>query len=52
MIEEYKKAILMIWEMHQYVKPEFNCTLCIARINPPTCQGCPIYCQTFNNDLL
>ena len=25
--EEYKKAILKIWEMHQLIKPEFSCTL-------------------------
>lgn len=51
MCEEYKKAILKIWEMHQFINPEFSCTLCKAKVNPPTCQGCPIYpiyCQTFN----
>ena len=41
--EEWKETILRIWEMHQYVKPEFSCTLCRAKVNPPTCQGCPIY---------
>jgi hypothetical protein len=50
MNEEYKKAILKIYEMHQYVKSEFSCTLCKAKINPPTCRGCPIYCQSFNDD--
>lgn len=44
MNEEYKEAILKIYEMHQY------CTLCKAKVNPPTCKGCPIYCQTFNDD--
>lgn len=48
MIEEYKEAILKLWKMHQYVKPEFNCTLCKTMVNPPTCQGCPIYYQPFS----
>lgn len=34
MIEEYKEAILKIWEMHQHIKPEFSCTLCKAKVNP------------------
>ena len=50
MNEEYKKAILKIYEMHQYVKPEFSCTLCKAKINPPTCKGCPVYVTIFNPD--
>lgn len=50
MNEECKKEILRIYEIHQYVKPEFSCTLCKAKVNSPTCKGCPIYCQTFNND--
>ena len=51
MSDEWKEAILKIWEMHQDIfKPEFSCTLCKAKINPLTCQGCPIYCQTFSLD--
>jgi hypothetical protein len=50
MDEACKNAILTVYKMHQYVKPEFNCTLCKSKINPPTCQGCPIYCQSFNLD--
>lgn len=50
MIEECKEAILKLWEMHQYVKPEFSCTLCKSIVNPPTCQGCPIYYQSFSFD--
>lgn len=50
MIEEYKEAILRVYEIHQHVTPEFSCTLCKAKVNPPTCKGCPIYCQSFNDD--
>ena len=50
MIEEYKEAILKLWNMHQCVKPEFSCTLCKTMVNPPTCKGCPIYYQTFSFD--
>lgn len=47
-----KQAILTVAKMHEIISPEFSCTLCKAKVNPPTCDGCPIYCQTFNNDLL
>ncbi len=50
MIEEYKESILKLWNMHQYVKPEFNCTLCKTMVNPPTCKGCPIYYHPFTFD--
>lgn len=50
MSEEWKEAILKVWKMHQYIKPEFSCTLCKAKINPSTCNGCPIYCLTFRLD--
>ena len=50
MIYEYKEAILKLWEMHQHIKPEFSCTLCKTMVNPPTCKGCPIYCQSFSFD--
>ena len=50
MDEACKNAILTVYKMHQYVKPEFSCTLCKSKINPPTCHGCPIYCQSFNLD--
>lgn len=50
MSEECKEAILIIYKMHQHIKPEFSCTLCKAKVNPPTCKGCPIYCQTFSFD--
>lgn len=50
MNKKYKKAILKIWEIHQHIKPGFSCNLCKAKVNPPTCQGCPIYCQTFSPD--
>lgn len=50
MSEEWKELILLIYKMHQDVKPEFSCTLCKAKVNPPTCKGCPIYCQTFSLD--
>lgn len=50
MSEEWKEAILKIWEMHQRIKPEFSCALCKAKVNPPTCKGCPIYYQTFSLD--
>ena len=50
MTQEDKEAILKIWKIHQRIRPEFSCTLCKAKINPPTCQGCPIYCQTFSLD--
>lgn len=45
-----KEAILKVWKIHQHIKPEFSCTVCKAKINPPTCNGCPIYCQTFSLD--
>lgn len=41
----WKERILIIEKMHQYIKPEFSCTLCKAKVNAPTCNGCPIYCQ-------
>ena len=50
MNEEYKEAILKIWEIHQHIKPEFSCCLCKATVNPPSCNGCPIYCQIFSID--
>lgn len=50
MSEEWKEAIFIIYKMHQYIKPEFSCALCKAKVNPPTCKGCPIYCQTFSLD--
>jgi hypothetical protein len=50
MDEACKKAILTVYKMHQYIKPEFNCTLCKCIINPPTCHGCPIFPQSFKLD--
>lgn len=50
MNEDYKNAILTLYKMHQHIKPVFTCALCKSKINPPTCHGCPIYCQSFNID--
>lgn len=50
MNEYYKNAILKMDEIHQRISPEFSCHMCKAEINPPTCNGCPIYCSTFSND--
>lgn len=50
MNEYYKNAILKMYEIHQRISPEFSCHMCKAEINPPTCNGCPIYCSTFSND--
>lgn len=41
----YKEAILKVSKMHEKISPEFSCTLCKAKVNAPTCYGCPIYCQ-------
>lgn len=50
MNEYYKNAILKMDEIHQHISPEFSCHMCKTEINPPTCNGCPIYCSTFSND--
>lgn len=50
MNEYYKNAILKMDEIHQRISPEFSCHMCKAEINPPTCNGCHIYCSTFSND--
>lgn len=43
----WKERILIIKKMHQYIKPEFSCTLCKAKVNAPTCNGCPIFIRPF-----
>lgn len=50
MNEYYKNAILKMDEIHQRISPEFSCHMCKTEINPPICNGCPIYCSTFSND--
>ena len=48
-IKEQNK-ILELEKIHERISPTFSCSLCKERLNISTCDGCPIYYQTFNND--
>ena len=47
MTQEEQNKIL---DLYERISPTFSCNLCKERLNISTCKGCPIYCQTFNND--
>lgn len=53
MAEEYRQKIIELEEIHRLdgeISPEFSCHMCKSRINPPTCEGCPVYVTIFNPD--
>lgn len=51
--EEEKQKIIELEKIHRLdggISPEFSCTLCKNRINPSTCEECPVYVTIFNPD--
>lgn len=50
MKEEEKQKILELEEIHKRISPEFSCSLCKQVLKISTCNGCPIYCQSFSLD--
>ena len=50
MSEKEKQKILELEEIHKRISPEFSCSLCKQVLKISTCDGCPIYCQSFSLD--
>lgn len=50
MTEEEQKKVFRLYQIHSSLKPGFSCGLCKQVLKISTCNGCPIYCQTFNPD--
>lgn len=50
MTQEEQNKIIELKKIHERISPTFSCNLCKERLNIPTCKGCPIYCQSFNDD--
>ena len=50
MTEEEINKILELEEIHKRISPEFSCSLCKQVLKISTCNGCPIYCQSFSFD--
>lgn len=50
MTEEEKKKVLKLYQIHSGLTPGFSCGLCKQALKISSCNGCPIYCQTFNPD--
>ena len=39
-----------IARLYQDEEEVFTCNYCQQVVNPRDCKGCPIYCQSFNDD--
>ena len=50
MTRKDKYLILELEKIHERISPAFSCSLCKERLNISTCDGCPIYCQSFKYD--
>ena len=50
MTEEEQKKVFKLYQIHSSLKPEFSCSMCKQVLKISTCNGCPVYCQTFSPD--
>ena len=48
MTEEEKEKIFKLYQIHASLG--FSCSLCKQVLKISTCNGCPIYCQSFSLD--